>query len=347
MMKFRLPFKCIFHFLLLLLSVKICAQDTFSIVAVDEDTKEVGAAGASCIPGAASFGGVILISGIIPGKGGVNGQAYICINPHINLDNALRRMRMGDSPQQIIDWLRANDACSSANFNPEFRQYGVVDFGPDGKGRSAAFTGNQADNWKGHRTGPNYSIQGNILLGPQILDSMEARFLRTQGSLAEKLMAAMQGANVPGADARCLSAGTSSTSAFLRVFKPDDNPNAPYLQLNVIETPRGVEPVDSLQSLFDQWRLSKTRSPRTGMETLKVYPNPSAGFLIIELDGKLPSFENLNYTFYDIWGNMRLEGRLNSSKQKINTAQLETGIYFLKVSDRTGVFQKYLRIISL
>ncbi len=55
---------------------------------------------------------------------------------------------------------------------------------------------------------------------------MEYRFLNTEGSLAEKLMSALQGAKVPGADTRCLNEGTSSLSAFVRVAKPNDHPTA-------------------------------------------------------------------------------------------------------------------------
>ena len=57
--------------------------------------------------------------------------------------------------------------------------------------------------YKNHIIGDHYAIQGNILLGQSILDSMESRFLNTSGSLSEKLMASLQGAKVIGADTRC------------------------------------------------------------------------------------------------------------------------------------------------
>ena len=107
-------------------SSQISAQDTFSIIAVDSLTGEVGAAGATCVDGIAAWGGIQLLNKIIPGKGGVNAQAYICLNPHINLDNAITEMEGGLSPQEIIDWLQDNDACFSQNFNPDYRQYGIV-----------------------------------------------------------------------------------------------------------------------------------------------------------------------------------------------------------------------------
>ena len=72
-------------------------------------------------------------------------------------------------------------------------------------------------------------------------------------------MAAMQGAKVPGADTRCLDEGISTLSAFIRVAKSNDN-NEYYLDLNVNsvipyynETGLWIDPVDTLQTLYDQW----------------------------------------------------------------------------------------------
>ena len=105
-------------------SIPMMGQDTFSIIAVDTETGEIGAAGASCVDGIANFGGIKILNTVISGKGGVNAQAWICINPHINLDNAVEQMEEGLSPQEIIDWLMENDACSAASFNPEYRHCG-------------------------------------------------------------------------------------------------------------------------------------------------------------------------------------------------------------------------------
>ena len=164
------------------------SQDTFSIVAVDAETGEIGSAGASCVDNADQFGGVILISGIIPGRGAINGQATVCI-PHVNLNNAIEQMDLDLSPDEIIDWLYINDACQFGS--NEQRQYGIVDLDSMDNPRSAAFTGTNALSYAGHRLGDNYAIQGNILLGPQILDSMEYNFVNTSGPLAKRLMAAL------------------------------------------------------------------------------------------------------------------------------------------------------------
>ena len=163
--------------------MKLNAQDTFSIVAVDSITGEVGSAGASCLDNSQIAGGVLIISDVHPGRGVIHTQAYWLTS---NQNTATTRMDLGDSPQEIIDYLVNNDAQN----NSSIRQYGIVDFNGSGSPRTAAFTGSNTDDYKNHIIGPNYTIQGNILLGQQILDSMESRFLSEPGGLACKLMAA-------------------------------------------------------------------------------------------------------------------------------------------------------------
>ena len=66
-------------------------------------------------------------------------------------------------------------------------------------------------------------------------------------------MAALQGANIEGADSRCLDNGTSSLSAFIRVAEPSDSEGSFFLDLNINNTNNGQEPIDLLQTLYDQW----------------------------------------------------------------------------------------------
>jgi len=248
-------------YLSFLLSFSIFAQHTFSIIAADAQTGEIGAAGATCIDGISQFGGVQVINDIIPGRGGAIAQAAICINPNVNLLNAIARVRLRTPPQNIINALVNGDECSAQNFNSQYRQYGIVDLDPRDSSnvRVAAFTGSLASDYKGHIAGSNYSIQGNILIGPQILTGMEQAFLNTPGSLANKLMAAMQAAKVAGADSRCLSRGTSSTSAFLTVYKPTDLKEEPCLFVNVLEASFAEEPIDELQTLFNEAVINITK----------------------------------------------------------------------------------------
>ena len=73
-------------------------------------------------------------------------------------------------------------------------------------------------------------------------------------------MAAMQGANVVGADSRCAPNGTSSLFAFLKVAQPEDEEGTPSTLINVM-THDGdrKEPIDLLQRQFDQMRAVQAR----------------------------------------------------------------------------------------
>ena len=223
----------------------VISQDTFSIVAIDSLTGEVGSAGASCVD---MFTTGIptndFLGQLIPGLGAINTQAWYIPS---NQTNATNRMNMGDTPSQIIDWLVVNDVQST----PELRQYGIVAM-VNGSPQAAAYTGTSTDNYKNHIIGDNYSIQGNILLGQEVLDSMEARFMNESGDLTCKLMAALQGANMAGADTRCSGNGTSSLFAFIKVAQPTDMFGSPSFNISVrTHSNSNIEPIDSLQIMFD------------------------------------------------------------------------------------------------
>ncbi|MFT4942762.1 MAG: putative Ntn-hydrolase superfamily protein [Patiriisocius sp.] len=317
-----------------LLSFQAQAQDTFSIIAVDPATGDIGSAGASCVDGAANFGGIIdIITKIIPGRGGVNSQAYVCI-PNSNLNNAITQMETGATPDEIIDYLLNNDSCNSQNFNPAYRQYGIADFDPNGDPRTAGFTGTAADDYKDDIQGANYSVQGNILLNETVLNNMQANFNSTTGTLADKLMSAMQGANFAGADSRCLARGTSSTSAYLLVYKADDEINNPHIRLNIEEMPFGEEPIDSLQSLYNQFLGSNETALKN---KLQLYPNPvDSEFTLYYEPGVL--IKKLSIS--DMQGKVILQPKQEASNQgalTITTSRLTKGIYFLHVDTLQGI----------
>jgi uncharacterized Ntn-hydrolase superfamily protein len=305
-------------------SFSLFSQDTFSIVAVDTVTGEIGSAGASCLDNIQFPGsnGAIIISDILPGRGAIHTQSYWNA---VNQANARLKMEEGLSPQQVIDWLKANDA--QGGFGWVNRQYGVVDFDPDGHPRSAALTGNGCLDWKGHRLGVHYAIQGNILLGPEILDSMEARFLAATGTLADRLMACLQGANVPGADSRCLSNGTSSLSAFLRVAKPGDADDSLYLDLNVPSLPAGREPIDSLQTLYNTWKTSVSASAPV-IQAPRIFPNPAQGWLVVSLPESQAWLE-----MFDLAGRRVWSQNLINAEQRI-TPTLPNGVYFIRITQK-------------
>ncbi len=215
------------------------SQATFSIVAIDSVTGAVGSAGASCIANCQ------IILDVVEGLGAINTQSFYLPG---NQNNAHTLLLAGISPDSIMQWLNANDV----EGNSAVRQYGAVTLA--GNGASASFTGGDCFDWKGHRFGPGYAIQGNILLGPEIVDSMEFAFLNTSGPLEEKLMAAMEAAKVPGADTRCSGAGKSSISAYIKVIRIGDGGN-PYLYELITSTSPAQEPIDLLREKYDDWRL--------------------------------------------------------------------------------------------
>lgn len=310
---------------LLLAALQAKPQDTFSIVALDTITGEVGSAGASCVD-LSNFPGFEdgFLGELFPGVGAINTQASY---NQTNQINARNRMNLGDTPAQIIQWLVSNDATSQ----PSTRQYGITAL-VNGSPQSAAYTGSATLNYKNHITGPNYSIQGNILLGQSILDSMEANFLNAEGDLACKLMAALQGAKVVGADTRCASNGTSSLFAFIKVAQPDDTFGNPsfYLSLRT-KNGAGIEPVDSLQTLFDQVKtctVSGTADKADIRSLFLIYPNPAEDVLTVE--NKTPETHSLEIS--TVTGNLVYKTALRQSAA-INTSAFQKGIYFIRIAN--------------
>lgn len=237
-----------------IIMIPAVAHSTFSIVAVDTVTGAVGGAGASCIANSQ------IINDIIEGIGAVHTQAYYNSENQANAHNLLGA---GHTPDYIISWLVDNDAEGEYMF----RQYGVVTLA--GPGSSAAFTGNATTNWKGHLTGPGYAIQGNILLSQQIVDTMEFAYLNTPSPLEEKLMAALEAANVPGADTRCFSCNKPAISAFIKVVHLGDG-GTPFLHKVVANTICEENPIDSLRILYDAWVA--LRYADADLSTIEVSP---------------------------------------------------------------------------
>ncbi len=315
--------------ILLFTIIAVKSQDTFSIVAVDAETGEVGSAGASCVELSVFELPPDFLGVLFPGEGAINTQAYY---DSLNQDNATARMNAGDSAQEIIDWLVANDFQG----NPTIRQYGVVRI-ISGPGGSAAHTGINTDDYKGHRTGTGYSIQGNILLGPEILDSMESNFINTPGPLAFKLMAALQGANVAGADTRCFGNGTSSLFAFLKVAQQDDDFGFPSLVLGVdFLNNTGSEPIDSLQILFNA-AFPPVSTNEIEKLNIKVFPSPSNNSFFIEIE----DFQNLSVKFYNLEGKLLFDQKIANQKTEIHHSDLNSqGMIIYQVFDDKGFIKQ-------
>ncbi len=216
----------------ILLFVPSMVWGTFSIVAVDTLTRQVGVAAASCVQG----GGIADICAVIPDKGGMIAQAkpsFTC------LLTGQRYLLQAQSAQAIVDEL--------VDMDPQccFRQYGIVTL--DSLPRGAAYSGSLIPEWNGWIVGSTYSIQGNCLAGEHILKQMETAFLQTSGPLPLKLMAALQAAKENGADTRCDD--TSSLCACIKVANADDRLKSLSISIEVADV--AGDPIDSLQVAFD------------------------------------------------------------------------------------------------
>ena len=325
-------------FIFSLFTLHLGAQDTFSIVAADSTSRQVGSAGASCVDlFNTGFSDDSFLGDLLPDTGAINSQAFYI---PANQNNARTRMRAGDDPSQIISWLAKNDIQD----NSSIRQYGIVGF--SGTNVSAAgFTGANTNDYKNHITGSidgiYYSIQGNILLGQEILDSMESRFRAAEGDLACRLMAALQGAKVVGADTRCTPNGSSSLFAFVKVAEPGDTYGSPSFKLSVrTRNNAGIEPIDSLQSMFNANHACGITNVNQAKKkvTFQIQPNPATDHVTFVVDHTLIG---LLYKVLDMNGREINKGIVTDIETHIDIQSYLPGIYLIDVG--SGVSQRFVK----
>jgi len=159
---------------------------TFSIVGYDPATGDMGVAVQSRY-----FAVGAVVPWAEPGVGVVATQA--AVNTGYG-PRGLALLREGLSPQEVVERLLAEDTFPRLTG----RQVAVL----DAQGSIAVHTGPEASEWAGHRSGPNFSAQGNILAGPEVVDAMAEAFQNTGGELALRLMAALDAAQAAGGDRR-------------------------------------------------------------------------------------------------------------------------------------------------
>jgi hypothetical protein len=143
-------------------------------------------------------------------------------------------------------------------------------------------------------------------------------------------MAAMNGAKVVGADTRCMVEGTSSLSAFLRMALPTDSYNNLFLDINVAGTAPNVEPIDVLETKYNQWKNSHisycdsvSSSEISQKKFVEIYPNPTNDFITIgnvEKSNKIELF-SLNGKFLE-----------TVKSNAVSLRNYPQGIYILKVT---------------
>jgi uncharacterized Ntn-hydrolase superfamily protein len=122
--------------------------------------------------------------------GAVATQSYV--NPRYGPDG-LALLREGLSAEEAVERL------TSADEGRAQRQLGIV----DSEGRAATYTGERCFDWAGGRTGEGYAAQGNILVGPETVDSLAATFeSNADVPLVERLIECLAAAQAAGGDRR-------------------------------------------------------------------------------------------------------------------------------------------------
>jgi uncharacterized Ntn-hydrolase superfamily protein len=216
------------------------ATGTFSIIAWDSAS---GAWGGAVQSRVYSVGNGVLWAEA--GIGVVATQAVVDVSYG---PQSLALLREGKSAAEVVRtvWERDPDP-DSVRWSKYGRQFAVV----DAEGNVAAYTGPQATEWAGDRQGAHVTVQGNILAGPGVVDSMLAAFERSQGRLALRLVAALEAGDAAGGDKR------GKQSAALLIVKKCGGVwlhNDVVLRLQVDDSP---EPIAELRRLVE-------KSPRRG-----------------------------------------------------------------------------------
>jgi uncharacterized Ntn-hydrolase superfamily protein len=160
------------------------------------------------------------------GVGAVCTQALV--NPHYGA-NGLDLLAKGTVPAEAIARL------TGADEGREHRQLHMV----DREGRTAAFTGSACIDWCGQRSGEGYSVAGNMLAGPAVLERTAAEYEKGAGlPFAERLLAALAAGEAAGGDKR------GKQAAALLICTTEDYP---FLDIRVDDH---AEPIEELRRLY-------------------------------------------------------------------------------------------------
>ncbi len=205
---------------------------TFSIVGRSPDGAALGVAVASKF---LAVGAAVPAAEVEVGAIATQAFANLAYRP-----DGLRLLRDGRSAQETLDALTASDD------GRDSRQAGVV----DAQGRAASYTGPSCNAWAGGRTGDGYAMQGNILVGPDVVEAMERAWLdAADDALPDRLLAALAAGDDAGGDRR----GRQSAAVF--VVRKEGG----YGGLSDVEIDLRVDdhdqPVTELRRLLDLHRL--------------------------------------------------------------------------------------------
>lgn len=204
---------------------------TFSIVALDASTGELGVAVASKF---LAVGALVPWAAAGVGAVATQARANLSFGP-----NGLALLARGLPADEVVARLIGEDD------GRDHRQLGIV----DASGRGASWTGRNCLPWAGNLTGPKYSVQGNILTGETVVRAMAETFECTAGPLPERLVGALAAGQAAGGDSR------GQQSAALLVVKEKGSYGGyldRYVDLRVDDHPA---PIEKLRGLLELHRL--------------------------------------------------------------------------------------------
>lgn len=204
---------------------------TFSLCAIDPATGQAGAAVTTRVP----FVGRA-VPWVRAGVGAVCTQASTVVEYGVK---GLDLMAKGVEPREAIAQLLAADE------GRESRQLGMIDM----LGRAAAHTGRNNGNWAGSRQGRHYTVQANIMVGPEVVEAVAATFEATEGTglpLAERMILALEAGQQKGGDRRW----GNLQSAAIKIADPGDpGRGGDYIAL-AIEVGEHPEPVGEMKRIY-------------------------------------------------------------------------------------------------
>lgn len=209
---------------------------TFSIVGYDPQEKEWGIAVQSKFLG---------VGAVVPfakaGVGAVATQSYAntAYGPQ-----ALDLMAQGKPAEEVMALITKDDK------DKEMRQVGLI----DAEGNAATFTGKYCYDWAGGMIGKHFAAQGNILVDEKTVQAMAETFESTEGSLAHRLLMALDAGQEAGGDSR------GQQSAALLVVKEQGGYggyNDRYIDLRIDDHP---EPIKELIRIYGLQQLYFAKS---------------------------------------------------------------------------------------
>jgi uncharacterized Ntn-hydrolase superfamily protein len=213
---------------------------------------------------------------VVPGKGVAAAQAAVD-NTRANQKLIYAEILNGTPPAEILAKLKADPRISA-------RQFGIIDM----QGRMAGWSGEKNGRASLDRQGQVegtqifYSIQGNILTSESVVVDAVQAFVAATGELTDRVMAAMEVADVRGGDSRCscergpkidapCTAKTAHVAYILQALK-EDRPGETYndgqysMYISVTDediTPKeDANPVKTLRMRYDAWKKTRPGAPK-------------------------------------------------------------------------------------